>query len=73
VLRTPARHEHTGVQQDPETTEVREAYDVFERQPGDALLDHVGEFGVVAGRGDQQVRLVLGEDAAGGAEGADDG
>jgi hypothetical protein len=37
------------------------------------LLDHVGEFGVVAGRGDQQVCLVLGEDAAGGAEGADDG
>jgi hypothetical protein len=37
------------------------------------LLDHVGELGVVAGCGDQQVRLVLGEDAAGGAEGADDG
>jgi hypothetical protein len=73
VLRTPAWHEHAWVEQDPQAAEVCVADDVFERQPGDALLNHVGELGVVAGRGDQQVRLVLGEDAAGGAEGADDG
>lgn len=65
--------EDAGVDEDAQAAEVCVADDVFDGQPGDALLDQVGEFGVVAGCGDQQVRLVLGEDAAGGAEGADDG
>jgi hypothetical protein len=73
VFGPAAWDEDAGVEEDAEAAEVCVADDVFDGQPGDALLDHMGELGVVAGRGDQQVRLVLGEDAAGGAEGADDG
>jgi hypothetical protein len=73
VFGPPPRYENSFVEQDPQSAELREADHVLDRQPGDALLDHAGELGVVVCCGDQQVRFVLGEDAAGGAEGADDG
>lgn len=73
MLGAAARYEDAGVEGDPQAAEVCEADDVLDRQAGDALLDQVGELGVVARCGDQQVCLVLGEDAAGGAESADNG
>ena len=46
--------------------------DMFERQPLDPPSHHVGELVGCARGGDQQPRLVLGEDTPGGAQAAYD-
>jgi hypothetical protein len=38
---------------------------VFERHAGDPLINHRREFGRCGGGADEQLRFVLGEDAAG--------
>ncbi|GAA1649344.1 hypothetical protein GCM10009744_46010 [Kribbella alba] len=71
-LRTPPGHENARINLDAQAAELRPAENVFERKSIDPLIDQLGEFGVVAGSGDEQGCFVLGEDAAGGAEGGDD-
>ncbi len=72
-LRTAAGHEDAGVHGVPASAELGPAQRVFERQPGGAARDERGQDG--GGRGGlvQQPGLVLGEDAAGAAEGEDGG
>ena len=72
-LRTAARHEDPGVHGDPQAAELRPAKDVFEGKAGDAAVDHDGQVGGGGRGGDEQLGLVLGEDAAGDAEPRDDG
>jgi hypothetical protein len=68
-----AGHEDAGVNGYLQATELRPAEDVLERQARGAAVDHSGEVRRGPGRRDEQLRLVLGEDAAGGAEPGDDG
>jgi len=59
------RYEHIRVDEYPLSAEVRPADDVFERGAGDPLINHRREFSGCAGRADEQLRFVLGEDASG--------
>jgi len=70
-LGAAARHEHPGVDLDPQATEFRPADQVFQRQPGGPLADQGVKFRECRGRGDQQPRLVLGEDTTGGTKPGD--
>jgi hypothetical protein len=70
-LGTAAGDEDAGIHGDSQAVELGPAHDVFEWQPGDAAVDHGGELGRVPGGGQEQFRLVLGEDATGGAESCD--
>jgi len=65
-LGAAAGHEHSGVHGDPQAAELRPAKDVFQRQAGDSSVHHGGQVGRRPCGGDEQPRLVLGEDAAGG-------
>ncbi|MNW56929.1 hypothetical protein D3C74_346880 [compost metagenome] len=71
-LRTPAGHEHRGLDEDPQAAELGPAEDLLEREPRDPARDHVVELGGGGRGGDDQVCLVLGEHAACGAEGEHD-
>ncbi len=73
VLGAAAGDEHAGFHMDAQAGELGPADDVFEGQAGDAPLDHRGEFVMSAGGGEDQSRLVLGEDTARGTERGDDG
>ena len=64
-LGAPPRYEHIRVDKYPQPAEVCPAEDVFERYAGDPLINHRREFGRCGGRADEQLRFVLGEDAAG--------
>src|SRR5664280_1952087 len=55
-----------------QAAELRPAEDVFEGQAGGSPVDHGGEIGSRPCRGDEQPRLVLGEDTAGGPKPGDD-
>lgn len=68
---TAARHEDAGVEGDAQTVELRPAEDVFEGQSRDAPVHHRGGLVRGTGGGEDQLRLVLGEDTAGGAERGD--
>lgn len=72
-LRTAAGDEDPAVHGEAAAAELGPAQDVFERQPGDTVLDEEGQF--VRGRGGlmEEGRLVLGEDAPGAAQGGDGG
>ena len=71
-LAAAARHEHAGVDQDPQAAELRPADDLLERQAGGALLDHRVQFGgCVRGVG-KQAGLIFGEHAPGGPQPGDD-
>ncbi len=72
-LGAAAGHEDSGVHGYPQTAELRPAEDVFQRQAGGSLVHHRGEVGRRPCRSDQQPRLVLGEDTAGGPKPGDDG
>ena len=60
------RHEHPRRDSDAQAGELGPADHLLERHPGDALADHRLELAPVPGLIEQQCRLVLGEDAAGG-------
>ncbi len=69
-----AGHEDAGVHGYPQAAELRPADDMLEWQAAGAPVHHRGEVGLGPCRRDEQPRLVLGEDTAGGAElGDDDG
>ena len=72
-LGAAAGYEDPGVHGDPQAAELRPAEDVFEGQAGDPPVHHGGEVGRRPRRGDEQPRLVLGEDTAGGPKPGDDG
>ncbi len=72
-LGAAAGDEDPGVHGDAQTAELGPAEDVFQRVTGDTAFHHGGEFGGPGRGGGDQVRLVLGEYAAGGAEGGDEG
>ncbi len=63
-LGAAARHEHPGVDGDPQTAEFGPADDVFQGQAARPALDHGGDLGRGPGGGEDQLRLVLGEDTA---------
>src|SRR5262249_23709945 len=58
---------------DPQAAELDPAQDLFEGQAGDPSVHHGGQLGRRPGRVDEQLRLVLGEDTAGGPEPGGDG
>ncbi len=68
-----ARHEDAGLHGDAQAAELGPAQDVFEGQPVGPSPHHVSEFVGRTGGGYEEFRLVLGEDAPGGAERGDDG
>jgi len=67
-----AGHEDSRVHGYPQPAELGPADDVFDGHPGGSPVHHGGEVGGRLCRGDEQPRLVLGEDAAGRPEPADD-
>ena len=71
-LGADAGDEHAVVDDDPQAAELGPAENVFERQAGHSPVDHGGEVGRRARRGDEQPRLVLGEHTAGGPKPGDD-
>ena len=71
-LGAPARYEDPGVHRYPLAAELRPAQYVFQRQPGDSPVHHLDQAGRRTGGGDEQPRLVFGEDTSGGAESGDD-
>ena len=71
-LGAAARHEDTGLHGDAQPSEPGPADDEFERQSGDPAVDHGGQFPGRAGGGQDQLRLVLREDTARGAQLGDD-
>ena len=72
-LGAAAGHEDAGVHGDPQAAELRPAEDVLERLAGGPPVQHGGQGGRCPRRGDEQPRLVLGEDAARGPEPGDGG
>ena len=72
IFGAPARDEDARVDGDPLAAELGPAEHLLERQPGDAPGHQVGEVGRGLRRRDEQLRLLLGEDAARGAQRADD-
>ncbi|EKX68390.1 hypothetical protein STRIP9103_00459, partial [Streptomyces ipomoeae 91-03] len=72
-LGTAAGDEHPGFDGDAQPRELGPAEDEFEGQTRDAPVDHGGGLVRGTGGGEDQLRLVLGEDAAGGAQCRDDG
>ena len=71
-LGTAARHEDPGVHGDPQPGEFRPAQDMLKGLAGDPLVHHRVQLAGGPGRGDEQLGLVLGEDAARGPEPGDD-
>lgn len=71
-LRSAAGHEDAGFHCYAQTSELGPAQDVFEGQARDPAVHHHGEFGGCACGGEDQSRLVLGEDTTCGAERGDD-
>lgn len=71
-LGASAGHEDTGFHGYAKAPELGPAQDVFEGQARDAAVHHHGEFGGRTSGGEDQTRLVLGEDTARGAERGDD-
>ena len=71
-LGSAARYEDAGPHGDPQATELRPAEDVFEGKTGDPAVDQGGEVGRRPRLGDEQPRLVLGVDTAGGPKPGDD-
>jgi hypothetical protein len=67
-----AGDEDAGVHGYPETAELRPAENVLERQASRPPVHHRSEFGRCPGGGEEQLRLVFGEDTASGAKSADD-
>ena len=63
-LRPPPRHEHPGLDRDPQPAELGPAQDLLQRQPRDPLAHHRGQLGVRPRRRDQQLSLILGEHAS---------
>ena len=72
-LGAAAGHEHPGIHRHPPPVELGPPQDVFERHPTGPAPHHGGEVGRCAGRGEEQLGLVLGEDTAGGTERGDNG
>ena len=72
-LGAAAGHEDAGIHGYPQAAEVRPADDLFQRQAGCPPVHHGGELRRRGGRGDEQLRLVLGEHAPGGPQPGDDG
>jgi hypothetical protein len=72
-LRAPAGHEHSRLDGDPQPAELRPAQEVLQGEARDPLLDQRGEGAGGARRVRQEARLVLGEDAPGGAQPGHDG
>ena len=68
-----AGYEDSGIHRYPQAVELRPAEDVLEGQAGDPAVDHRGEVRRGRGRGDEQPRLLLGEDASGRTQPGDDG
>jgi hypothetical protein len=71
-LGAAAGDEHAGFHGDTQARELGPAEDEFEGQTRDTPVDHGGGLVRGAGGGEDQLRLVLGEDAAGGAKCRDD-
>lgn len=71
-LGAAAGHEDPGVHGDAQAAELGPAEDVFQGMTGDAPFHHGGELDGTGSGGGDEVRLVLGEYAAGGAEGGDE-
>jgi len=72
-LGAAARYEDAGVHRYPQAAELRPAEDVLERLAGGPLVHHGGQGSRCPRRGDEQPRLVFGEDAARGPEPGDGG
>jgi hypothetical protein len=72
-LAAAARYEDPRIQGYPQPAELRPAQDVLEGLAGRPLVHHGGQDVRRLGRGDEQPRLVLGEDTARVAEPADNG
>ena len=72
ILGAPARDEDAQVDGDPLPAELGPAEHLLERQPGDAPGHQGGEVGRGLRRRGEQLRLLLGENAARGAQRADD-
>ena len=73
-LGAAAGYEDSGVHGYPQAAELRPAQDMFKGQAGGSPVHHGGEVGRRPCRGDEQPRLILGEDTAGGPKpGNDDG
>ena len=68
-----AGHEDTGIHGYPQAAEVRPADDLFQGQAGCPPVHHGSELRRRRGRGDEQLRLILGEHATGGPQPGDDG
>jgi hypothetical protein len=71
-LGAAAGYEDSGVHGYPQAAELRPAEDVFERQASGSPVHHGGEVDPRPCRGDEQLRLILGEDTAGGPKPGDD-
>jgi 3-oxoadipate enol-lactonase len=69
---TAAGHKDARPDRDPEAGERGPADDLLERKAGNAGFDHTVEVGAGGRRGQQDLGLVLGKDAAGRAKGSDD-
>lgn len=67
-----ARDEDAGIYGDAQAAELCPAEDVLERKAGHSSVNHVVEVGWCSCGRDEQLGLVLGEDAAGSAELVDD-
>jgi hypothetical protein len=71
-LAAAARNEDAGAHGYPQPAELGPPNHLLDRQAGGAPVHHDVELGWGRSRAAQQPRLILGEDAAGGAEPADD-
>jgi hypothetical protein len=72
-FRPAARHENARLHPDPEPAKFCPAENVLERKPVDPPLHGVAQLFGTEASGEEEVRLVLGKDTAGGAEEAGDG
>jgi hypothetical protein len=72
-LGAAARYEDAGIHRDPQAAELGPAENVLERLAGGPPIHHGGQGGRCPRRGDEQLRLVLGEDTARGPEPGDGG
>ncbi|CAM5743094.1 hypothetical protein SALBM311S_00303 [Streptomyces alboniger] len=64
-LGTATGHEDAGFHRDAQSAELCPSQDEFERQAGHPAVHQVGQFVRGAGGGQDQLRLVLGEDTTG--------
>ncbi len=70
-LGAAAGHEHPGIHGDAQSAEPRPTQHMLQGQTVDPAPQHLGEFHRTGGRGDEQLRLGLGEHATGGAKAGD--